>query len=104
VYFNFGFGRIPAPPTLKVLISLRTQVTDNQPVLNKELTPKAIAVDCFYLRGDLGSTPGAEECPGEIVCQCVILKGRAMFTDTLLFVLFGIFHVVRIRHGRFHWW
>ena len=41
-------GLIPGIPTLKVLISLHTQVTDNQPVLDKDFTPKAIAIDCFY--------------------------------------------------------
>ena len=38
---------------LKVLISLTTQMTDNQPVPDKEITPQTIAIDRFYLRGDL---------------------------------------------------
>jgi hypothetical protein len=38
---------------LKVLISLDTQMTDNQSVPDKEITPQAIAIDRFYLRGDL---------------------------------------------------
>ena len=41
-------GLIPGIPTLKVLISLHTQVTDNKSVLDKEITPQAIAIDCFY--------------------------------------------------------
>jgi hypothetical protein len=39
---------ITAIPPLKVLISLNTQVTDNKSVLDKEITPQAIAIDRYY--------------------------------------------------------
>jgi hypothetical protein len=41
-------GPIPGIPPLKVLISLHTQVANNQPVFNKEFTSQAIAIDRFY--------------------------------------------------------
>jgi hypothetical protein len=46
--YNDVTGLITCIPTLKVLISLHTQVTDNQPVFDKEITPQAIAIDGFY--------------------------------------------------------
>ena len=46
--YNDVTGLIPGIPPLKVLVSLHTQVTDHQPVFDKEFTPQAIAIDCFY--------------------------------------------------------
>ena len=48
VLYNDVTGLMAGIPTLNVLISLHTQVTDNQSVLDIEITPQTIAIDGFY--------------------------------------------------------
>ena len=82
--------------------SLKTKVIDNQPVLDKEITPQTIAIGRFYLWRNLWSSPGAEKCSGRIVCQLVIFECRTQFTNTLSQVFFRILNFLRLIHRWFH--
>ena len=81
---------------------VHTEAINDQPVLYEYLTAQAIAPAHFYFFGNSGSSPGAEECTGRVVCKRVLPECRAHFTEALCQVFFSIIHGKGIILGCFH--
>jgi hypothetical protein len=64
-------------------LSLITEVTNNQPVFNKNITAQTVAICRPDFRRDIRPSPCAKQCSGRILCQLVILKRRTQLTNAL---------------------